>query len=384
MGVAEVKLLVDCTPLHSGGGVQVAIALLEGLRRQDDIDWLAVVPQSLWPMLEQINWGDGRVIALPKLSRLDMVRAGFVLAQTERRFKPDVVFTVFGTAYFRARTTHLVGFALPNLIYDYDGPLVRPIWSFDWLLDRLRVALFRKADHIVVETETVRTRLAQRLVYPADRISVIRQCVNPLLKQHAQTPLPAGPRVGVFVPSAYYRHKNLEIIPPVAALMAKERPDLDFEFRLTLPRENGNWRAIAQEAERLGVGDRVVSLGSLTLAELAVAYRSASIVFLPTLREASTAVYPESFYFRRPLVTSDMDFARELCGDAALYVPPFEPEAIARTVLRLAQSPELARQLVHRGTQRLDTQYTTPDAKLAQQIDLLRKLSRSQIRTSAT
>ena len=54
------KLLVDCTTLRHGGSVQVAIALLHGLRRRDDVDWLAIVPEYLSATLEADNLGDGR------------------------------------------------------------------------------------------------------------------------------------------------------------------------------------------------------------------------------------------------------------------------------------------------------------------------------------
>lgn len=372
------KLLVDCSPLSQGGGVQAAIAFLANLQERSDIVWQAVLPESLRPFLPISVAADARVSFVRKRSGLHNVAVGRVLLKIERTFSPDVVFTVFGPAYFRARACHVVGFAMPNLIYEPDGPLGSRTIS-DRLRNWIRRVMLRRADHLVVETETVRTRLSQCLGIAPSRISVIGNSVNPLLLREAIAHDPPMGRFGFLLPSAYYRHKNLEITPAVAAAMRRIDPQLDFEFRFTLEASSKNWRAIKGEAKRLGVADRLVTLGVLRLEILARAYREASAVFLPTLREASTAVYPESFFFGRPLVTSDMDFARELCDDAALFVPPLDSEEIAAQLVELARSPELRERLFESGKRHLSNAFPQPAEKFSIQIDLLRSMARSPI-----
>ena len=206
---------------------------------------------------------------------------------------------------------------------------------------------------------------------------MIGNSINPLLERYSEglndADAPAGPsiRFTIFTPSAYYPHKNLEIIPRVAEAMRRQDPNLDFEFRLTLAEESAEWRRQATEAHRLGVGARIVTMGILDAGGLARAYKAASAVFLPTLREASTAVYPESFFFGRPLVTSDLDFARELCGEAALFVPPLQPEKIASRLIELAQSADLRSVLVAAGNRQLARGYPSPAEKFSMQLEML-------------
>lgn len=370
------KLLVDCTPLSCGGGVQVATAFLANLRERPDVVWRAVAPTSLRPLFPVMVAADARVTFVSKRSHLDRIRLRSKLLKIERAFSPDVVFTVFGPPYFRAQARHVIGFALPHLIYEPDGPLGSlTIWHR--MRDWLQGVMFRQADHLVVETETVRARLSRCLGIPLSKISVIGNSVNPLLLRDAAADDAPPGGFGFLIPSAYYRHKNLEITPAVAAAIRRIDPDLDFEFRFTLEASSGSWRAITGEAERLGVADRLVTLGVLPLEDLARAYREASAVFLPTLREASTAVYPESFHFRRPLVTSDMDSARELCGDAALYVSPLDAERIAAGVVKLARSPDLRARLVAAGATQLSRRYPTFEEKFAMQLKLLTDLANS-------
>jgi glycosyltransferase involved in cell wall biosynthesis len=370
----DMKVLVDCTPISVGGGVQATIAVLINLRARADITWKAIARVSLRPLLLPEIASDPRILFVQKRSAFANIFLRRKLQVIERAFAPDVVFTVFGPALFRARARHLVGFAQPHLIYDADcAALVRRGIQrlTDWLM---RISL-RQSDHIVVETQTVRRRLAERVGIDAAKISVIPNSVNPIIMKYASGESRPDKRFAFLVPSAYYRHKNLEIVPNVAAAMRQLAPDLDFEFRFTLEPQSAAWRMLACEAQQLGVADRLVTLNVLRLDELVRAYHAASAVFLPTLREASTAVYPESFVMGRPLVTSDIDFARELCGEAALFVPPSDAAAIARRLVELARSPDLRFRLVESGRKQLLKAYPDPDQKFAMQLNLLRTLS---------
>jgi glycosyltransferase involved in cell wall biosynthesis len=235
--------------------------------------------------------------------------------------------------------------------------------------------LFRRGDHIVVETETARRRLAHRLGIDRALISVIPNSPNPLLKRLQEPPAWVDGPFNLLIPSAYYRHKNLEIVPHVASAMRRLSPDLDFRFHFTLPADSAPWQRIAGAAAALGVADRLTTLGVVPIEALSRAYHDAAAVYLPTLLEISTGVYPESFFFRRPLVTSAMDFAHELCGDAALFVPPRDAQATASRLVELAASPQLRAYLVAAGARQLLSAYPTPEEKFKLQLDLITKVA---------
>lgn len=58
-------------------------------------------------------------------------------------------------------------------------------------------------------------------------------------------------------------------------------------------------------------------------------------------------------HFGLPILTSDLDFAREVCGDAALYFDPWSPESLKGAILRLKNHPDLRDNLVEKGHARL-------------------------------
>jgi glycosyltransferase involved in cell wall biosynthesis len=368
------RVLVDCVPILAGGAIQVAIGVLSGLSRQSAISWNAIVPAAIRDALPTELAHDPRVIQVNRRSQADRIWLTNRLHRLEREFAPDVVFTVFGPPFFRSRAPQLAGFALPHLIYARDALMPQETFK-DRLGDLLRRALLRRADHLVVETETARVRLARCLGVPPTRISVIPNSFNPLLERGAEMDAPPPGPFAVLIPSAYYWHKNLEIVPHVAAEMGRLDPGLDFVFRLTLDPASPEWLAIAGTAHKLGVENRVSTLGVVKITALGRAYADASAVYLPTLREVSSAVYPESFFFRRPLVTTDMDFARELCGNAAALVAPRDPAAAAERLIALARSPGLRMQLVKAGERQLAAGYPTPAVKLQMQLELLAQVA---------
>lgn len=376
------KLLVDCTPLRAGGGVQVAIAFLDGLLGTEGCDWRVVVPEQMTALLpEELRSAIGdRMTVMPKSGLRDMIRIGRRLRRIEREFGADVVFTVFGPAYFSARAPHLVGFALGTMLYDRAPGLPKPRWK-ERLATMVRAMLVRRARHLVVETETVRKRLQSHLAVPTARTSVIGNSVSPLLLR-SQPRGTTGAAGTIFIPASFYPHKNLGIVVPVMAALRRLRPELDFRVQMTLEPDSRGWIELLEQTRSADVTDRLFTFGTLDPTALAEAYNAASIVFLPTLCESSTAVYPEAFHFRRPLVTSDLDFAHELCGDAALFVPPHDPAAIALAIIDLYDDPGLAARLTTAGTKRLETGYPTPARKFAMQLDLLKRLANAKPESS--
>lgn len=368
------KVMIDCVPLTVGGGVQVAISLLVGLQAQSAVAWTAVMASALRAALPSQLANDSRIIYVNRSSPLDSAWLPAFLGWLERKLAPDLVFTVFGPPFFRARAPHLVGFARPHLIYERDADMPRESVA-DRLGNHMRRILFRRADHIVVETASAKSRFAHRVGFDRERISVIPNGPSPLLRPIAEEcPAPNRPFT-ILIPSAYYWHKNLEIVPSVAAAMRRRKPDLDFVFHFTLPETSGPWHKIKADAERLGVGRNVATLGVVKLTDLAGAYHDASAVYLPTLREVSTAVYPESFLFRRPLVTTDMDFARELCGDAAAFVRPRDAGDASCKLVELATCPDKASALVDAGARQLVATYPTAETKFRMQLALMEKVA---------
>ncbi len=78
-------------------------------------------------------------------------------------------------------------------------------------------------------------------------------------------------------------------------------------------------------------------------------YLACNALLLPTLLESFSGTYLEAMHFGRPILTSNLDFARDVCDDAALYFDPWDPVAIKDAILKLKDDASLQTELVCRG-----------------------------------
>jgi glycosyltransferase involved in cell wall biosynthesis len=75
----------------------------------------------------------------------------------------------------------------------------------------------------------------------------------------------------------------------------------------------------------------------------------------------------------RPVVVADKPFAREACGDAALYADEDSAAGFARHVEKLVADPALRARMAARGRQRFATINRSWDAVATRYVELLRE-----------
>lgn len=81
-------------------------------------------------------------------------------------------------------------------------------------------------------------------------------------------------------------------------------------------------------------------------------YEAAEIFVYPSLCESFGFPLVEAMASGLPVVAADLPLNREMCGDAAVYYPPRDPAALARTVVRVAGDQRLRTALAAAGRTR--------------------------------
>lgn len=206
---------------------------------------------------------------------------------------------------------------------------------------RVHRAVLRMANHVLVNAEAVAERLR---VYPtlAPRVVVIPNGVD--LSRFS--PGPGQPRrraEGVLVGAiANLRpEKGVERLIRAAALVRARRP----EARFVVWGEGPLRADLELLVRRLGL-DGVVELPGWT-AEPEAALRALNIFVLPTLSEACSNVLLEAMATELPVVATRVGGNPALVVDeiTGLLVPPGDPVALAKAILRLIEEPVLAGRL---------------------------------------
>ncbi|MBE0566958.1 MAG: glycosyltransferase [Krumholzibacteria bacterium] len=362
------KILVNASNLVVGGGVQKAVQFVRALATWgQDHQWHAVISPQVEAGLGTIPETPHAVIETASVSPARLL-AGRVttgrIARIEREFAPDVVFSVCGPVYQRFRATHAMGFAVGWLTHPSSLAWQALPSRYRSFLFRMRLAWYaawvRQADGWILETHTAAHGMTQRLDAAPSQLHVVPNCCSDFYFDAAREGASPHPALAarpqgehrLLVFTSYKPHKNLEIIPAVAAELRRLDPATPVRFVFTLP-DRWPWHRLQARAGHLGVADLLVNVGPVPAYAGPELYAGCSALFMPTVLETFSAAYPEAMCMQRPIITSDLDFARDICGDAAAYFDPTAPRVAADAVLRVLGDPARAAELVARGRERL-------------------------------
>lgn len=163
------------------------------------------------------------------------------------------------------------------------------------------------------------------------------------------------------------------MVPRVACELRRSVPHLGFRFVMTLPMDSMIWQTILREAAQLRVTPYIENRGPVAHHDGPQLYRECQASFLPTVLETFSASYPEAMAMCLPIVTTDLDFARDVCGDAALYFRPGDVHQAAAHLIRALTDSQRRSELVQAGQQRLRS-LPTAQRQYYHQVDLLEAL----------
>jgi glycosyltransferase involved in cell wall biosynthesis len=229
---------------------------------------------------------------------------------------------------------------------------------------------------VIVQTQVVRERLTKLYGLDPRKVVVVPNSCPFSLDGNGsfagKRRDPSQPFTFVCI-SWYFPYKNIEILAEALKhLPAYTRKPARCVINISAdqhPRARKLLRRIAGDA----FSERMISLGWIPSREaLAEVYRSADAYIFPSLMETFSFTYLEAMRFGLPILTSDRDFARDRCQDAALYFDPLDPKSVARSMARLIEDQELRARLVENG-QRIVRQVPTWDEIAARFVEVLER-----------
>lgn len=289
-----------------------------------------------------------------------------------RRFKPDLVWTMSGFGLSRPPCRQVVSVQYGHVMYENE--------EMEWLdwKAKLKLAYLRfrfrsqlpETDLVIFQTQTMKERCQEKYGYQGRALVTYKGLSNFLDSERTSTAHelePFSDRFKLFYLTRYYSHKGLEAL---VEMMDRYREVLkNVALVITIEKDqHSKARRLLDRIEEKGLGDRVINVGSLEQSRLADFYGSCDCLVMPTLLESFSGTYLEAMYYGLPIITSDLDFAREICGPAAVYVDPRNVESIKDAVMRVQNDPQLRTQLVLRGKERLTGQFSMTWSQIAKMI----------------
>ncbi len=110
-------------------------------------------------------------------------------------------------------------------------------------------------------------------------------------------------------------------------------------------------------ADRLGVAGRITFAGYVEEKDLVNKYQESDLFVFLSTREGFGLVLVEAMACGLPIVTTDVPPMPEVVGDAALLVPPSDPEKLARAVVQIAGDEALRTRLAQEGRRLVEERY---------------------------
>ncbi|MGB5711467.1 MAG: glycosyltransferase family 1 protein [Waterburya sp.] len=206
--------------------------------------------------------------------------------------------------------------------------------------------VLQQAEHIICNSQAT----AQDLI---DYYGVVANKVTPILLGYdAANFYPREQSAGSQQPYFLYLgrqdpYKNLEGLIKAFATI----PNQDYHLAIAGSTDPRFTPLLIQQAQELGVANRVKWLNYLSYQELPVIISNAVSLVLPTFWEGFGLPVLEAMACGIPVITSNLASLPEITEDAALLVDPYNNAAITAAMIEITQDHEMRSQLSKLGIQ---------------------------------
>lgn len=354
------NVLLDCGAIKEGGGVQLALNFLDALERDPPpgVKITILVPDGGQLRDAVRKRADTTVLFLPQpyVSRLWFET--FSLPRLLKNHAIDVIFTFFGAGLPHPRSVKsVVTVAYPIICYP-ESPfwryLGKPDRLWNWFRNKVRVRRLRQADLVLAETEIMARRLAAHAGVPSGKIRILPPAVSGYVTQRRPAPATTGAPARFLFVSGVALHKNLWRLQEVARELQR-RGQTGAQIRFLLTVDEAAFKSVLREgADEELIREYFEFLGPIPPTAIQRPYEAASFLVTLSDLESFSNNYMEAWCVGVPIIASDRDFARSICGPSAVYVEPHDPRAISDLLVSCATDEDLARSLVAAGRERLE------------------------------
>jgi glycosyltransferase involved in cell wall biosynthesis len=224
------------------------------------------------------------------------------------------------------------------------------------------------SEHIFTVSQFSLEEIIKYTGVSASKISVIHNGVNTQLFSAPKTLRSLPENYFIFV-SNLAPHKNVARLLQAWNRVIQKYP----HWHLVLVgRQTKNVGYLKVFDEFPHLRSRVELLGSVSNEELSSLYQHAYALISPSLYEGFGLSPLEAMVMRCPAIVSQLASFPEVCGNAALYVNPFDIEDIAQKIGGLIENPSLRLALIEKGLER--TQHFTWERAAQDHVNLIHRI----------
>ncbi|MCD9464116.1 hypothetical protein CJF25_14170 [Photobacterium phosphoreum] len=321
------KILINASNLHVGGGIQVGASFIYELSKiicNNSNDEFHIILST-----EVLNNLPSDFL-LDSFSSFEEVNLYGFKHKDKRLFGYDVLFTIFGPLYVKTDAKYEVtGFAQAWIAYPYNSAY--EILNIKNKIKnrigyKLKEYFFKKSNYLIVEAEHVKNALLKK-GYDEKKISVVSNTISsiydtPELWQNIKYSKSDKYTLGFI--GRNYSHKNILRLKVVNEILNdKYNINCDFLFTLTDAEMREN---------QFDILDNFKSVGSISVNQCPSFYNNIDALIFPSLLECFSASPIEAMKMNCLVIASDLPFVHDVCKSAARYFDPLDNESIALAI----------------------------------------------------
>ncbi len=320
------KLIINASNLHIGGGVQVASSFIYDLYKLSVFDVTIVCSKVVYENLPN----DINEHLFDNFIVMDVYGVKSIFDKRLRGVFNgyDVCFTIFGPFYPKINVKkHICGFAQPWIAYP-NNTAYSKLSVRDKLKNKLKFFIqgefFKKYDELIVEQEHVKKALNNIKGFTAP-IHVVENAVSSIFDDVSKWEYVRLPTMEHSITIGFigrpYVHKNIDILSKVNEVLINDiGVKVNFLFTFT-----------GAEMEELGFDliENFYSIGALKLEQCPEFYNCIDFLIFPSLLECFSASPIEALKMNKLVLASDLPFITGLNLPNISYFEPLNAESIA-------------------------------------------------------
>lgn len=375
------KILINASTLVVGGGVQVAINLIKNTVKDTKNEYVYILSKEVASQLEESVKNEMRFyeFAISPASIFKGRKVRKEILNIEANFKPNIVYSVGAPSYVKFKSKEVLRLTNPWVI----GASSLAYSSYpitESILKKIKVFVKRRyinnKHFIITQTEAAKKGIVKNLKLSENKIFVIPNVQASIFNNFKKDEKcnTNSDTLRIFCFAAPYYHKNISIIPEVILELKKLGND-NFKFITTIPNDVSNHETnkFFNQIKKNRLSGYVKNLGKVKFKDVPETFLNCDLLFLPTLLEVFSVTYLEAMNMGVPIVTTNLSFATEVCGDAALYFEPKNAKDAALRINELILEKKLRVNMVKNGQIRLK-EFLTEDVIYRHHIDVLEQI----------
>lgn len=354
------RVLLNGSTMFDGGGMQVLLNFIsDSLRQSSNIEWYYLLSKRAEKFLGEIG------VSLPEEKTFILEKSPtnpiYWLPQFlkfkawERKLDFDIVYSISSPSYFFFRAKEVQRITNPYLTnanrfsFEVLPRSLRLKWKIKFWIQKIFLS---KSDYFITQTNLIKSKLGLHFYSKNKPVEIVPNAVSTFFLTETSERLPK--QNWIFCIATANWHKNIHQLGEVAWHLRELNQSLDFKFITTIDHESEIFKILRRRTLELQLEDRFIHLGRVPQVKCREYYLKSKVTFLPSILEVFSASIIESIHFKTPVLTTDLNFNRELILNSEYLFQPNDWREAAEKLSRFLGEPDFGEVMIKSVSSSLD------------------------------